>query len=77
MYEYNSIGIIDRIETFSGTTFWLRIKHFDLEACTEKFNDKNNTVYLADYSKAVEQVLALRDRAKTQGAYQRPRAVGK
>jgi hypothetical protein len=77
VYEYSDIGVIERVEAFSSSaiSYWLRIKQFDMEAITEKFDDSQNTVYLRDYAKAYEQVTMLRDIAVKQGAYQRPRAV--
>jgi hypothetical protein len=74
VYEYNSVDIVDRVEAFSTSaiSYWLRIKQFDMEAITEKFDDSQNTVYLRDYAKAYEQVMELRDRAVKQGAWQKP-----
>jgi hypothetical protein len=76
VYEYSDIRLIDRVEAFSSSaiTFWLRVKEFDLKIIEEKFKDKDNTVYLRDYAKAFEQVLALRDIAVKNGAWQKKRA---
>jgi hypothetical protein len=74
VYEYSDIRLIERVEAFSSSaiTFWIRIKEYDLKIIEEKFGDKQNSVYLADYSKAFEQVMELRDRAVKQGAWQKP-----